>query len=233
MTEETREITLIPIDRLRTDEDYQPRVRGLDHRHVRLVAEQLQSDGMIPALLVAPDPERPGSYIVLDGAHRLEALHRIGHQGEVPCQVVSEPDYERAVQANLDHGLPLSIEDRKAYACWLAEQEPGLSLREIARRARLSHNTVKRALEEGGQNDQRDTARLTPERAAAQLLRGFARLWDARSLLSRLSEDRAVRELAHALARAAEADPAARHLLDRMARVLAVATAQRKGDEPR
>lgn len=143
----------IPLDRLRTDGAFQPRLDGLREQHVRLL---LASDPATwPPLLVTPDTD--GTFLVIDGAHRLETARRLGLVA-LPCRIDPMAGYPDAVAANLNHGLPLSLDDRKAFARWLAGTDPGLSYRELGRRSGLNHETVRRALEadesDGGENRQ-------------------------------------------------------------------------------
>jgi ParB-like chromosome segregation protein Spo0J len=134
----------IPIDEIFPDDGYQPRLRGLEEKHVRLL---LTSDpGTWPPLEVTPEDD---GYAIIDGAHRYEAARRLGLK-DLPCQVKPSAGYSEAFEANIRHDLPLSLEDRKAYAKWLYEYErpngERLSYREIGRRCGLSHHTVKAAI---------------------------------------------------------------------------------------
>lgn len=83
---------------------------------------------------------------MLDGFHRLEAAHRLG-LAALSCVVAPGAGYGEAVAANLRHGLPLSMTDRKDAARWWADHAPGLSYREIGRRVGLSDKTAKAAIE--------------------------------------------------------------------------------------
>jgi hypothetical protein len=136
------ELHMIPTTQLWADEAYQPR-DSLSESHVRLL---LASDPATwPPLLVAPSGD--GRFRVIDGFHRLEAATRLG-LAALPCVVDPSAGYPEGFAANLTHGLPLSLAERKAFARWLADAEPGLSYRELGRRSGLNHQTVKRALEE-------------------------------------------------------------------------------------
>jgi len=137
-------IVRIPIDRIFPDEWCQPRLKGLEEKHVKLL---LTSDpDAWPPLVVTPEED---GYAIVDGFHRYEAAWRLGLK-DLRCQVKSSAGYPEAFEANVRHGLPLSLEDRKAYAKWLYEYErpngERLSYREIGRRCCLSHHTVKAAI---------------------------------------------------------------------------------------
>lgn len=156
MSSEHREPVQIRVSSLRANEDYQPRLEGLKEQHVRLL---MASDPALwPPLLVSPNPD--GMCDVIDGFHRLEAARRLGLT-VVPCIVDSTAGYPEAVAANLHHGLPLPLADRKEYARWLHQREPGLSYRQLGLRCGLNHETVKRALEkeepEGGEDRHRSS----------------------------------------------------------------------------
>jgi len=137
----TGEPVMIPLDRITPNEDYQPRNAGLSERHIQLLMES--DPATWSPLTVAPDGD---AYVPIDGFHRIEAGHRLG-LAALPCVVVPGAGYPEAVAANLRHGLPLSMADRKEAARWWAEEEPNLSYREIGRRTGLSDKTVKQAVE--------------------------------------------------------------------------------------
>jgi hypothetical protein len=156
---------MIALGRLHANEDYQPRLDGLSESHVRLLT---QTDPTTwPPLLVTPNGL--GDWDVLDGFHRHEAARRLG-LAELACVVANGAGYPEAVAANLAHGLPLSLADRKDFARWLHSQHPDLSLREIGRRCGLNHETVRRALEtdEGDAGENRQSAPADPVRKLVQ-----------------------------------------------------------------
>src|SRR5262249_21711227 len=62
-----------PLARLRTNEDYQPRIDGLDERHVAELVES-GADAWPPLVVV----EDGADYLVVDGCHRLAAASRLG-----------------------------------------------------------------------------------------------------------------------------------------------------------
>lgn len=136
------ETELIPLDQILADDYFQPRDGGVKEGHVRLL---MQTDPTAwPPLLVTPNDD--GRFSLIDGFHRLEAARRLGLT-TLPVRIDRDADYFSAVAANIAHGLPLSVPDRKAAARLMAEHEPNLSYREIGRRVSLNHETVKHALE--------------------------------------------------------------------------------------
>lgn len=61
----------IPLDLLVLDEEYQPRINGVSQQHIR---QLMQSDPSTwPPLLVTPSGRGDGSYLVIDGWHRVLA----------------------------------------------------------------------------------------------------------------------------------------------------------------
>ncbi|MFF5454401.1 ParB/RepB/Spo0J family partition protein [Streptomyces sp. NPDC012950] len=111
-----------------------PRLDGVDREHVEVLAQ-----GDIEPLLVHRDTLR-----VVDGMHRLQAA---GLRGEetVPVRYLEGPASEvfiHSVVANVSHGLPLTLADRRAAARRILGSHPDLSDRAIARITRLSPKTV-------------------------------------------------------------------------------------------
>jgi hypothetical protein len=142
------------IDELVVEASLQPRVRGVDAGHVRALEERPDS---WPPLKVV---RRHGSYLLVDGYHRLEAAKKLG-LGTIRVEVVeASPDadlHELAFELNSTHGRPLSLADRRAFAERMLRGQPHLADREIARRSGLSANTVgsvRRHLEESAQIEQ-------------------------------------------------------------------------------
>jgi ParB-like chromosome segregation protein Spo0J len=111
-----------------------PRLLGEDPEHIRILAE-----AETPPILVHRQTMR-----VIDGMHRLRAAKLNGRpQIEVKFFDGSEADaFLRAVEANIAHGLPLAIADRKAAAQRIIRSHPQMSDREVARCAGLSDKTV-------------------------------------------------------------------------------------------
>jgi hypothetical protein len=141
----TTGILEVPVDRLVVDSKIQPRVHGIKEQHVKQLLEAL-AVGELPPVVVTPHPDGR-RYIVVDGAHRLEAYCRAGRQ-VVPVRVLDAAGYWESFVLNREHGLPLSVQDRKVCAAWLKRNRPELSIREIAREVGLAPSTVQAALQE-------------------------------------------------------------------------------------
>ncbi|HEV2635913.1 MAG TPA: hypothetical protein VGX23_12240 [Actinocrinis sp.] len=114
-----------------------PRLGGIENRHVSALA-QLAS-AQLPPVLVHQRTLR-----VIDGVHRVHAAIMRG-ETTIVAEFVECAEGEvfiRAVQANAQHGLPLSLEDRRAAGDRILQTHPHWSDRMIAKIAGLSPNTV-------------------------------------------------------------------------------------------
>src|ERR1700730_6804239 len=87
-----------------------PRSEQLCERHVALLVEVR---GQWPPVVV-----RRSDLTVVDGHHRVEAARRLGMASisGVFFNGSDEDAYLESVRRNVEHGLPLSIEERKAAA---------------------------------------------------------------------------------------------------------------------
>ncbi|MER7452255.1 ParB/RepB/Spo0J family partition protein [Nocardia beijingensis] len=105
-------------------------------KHIELLS---QLDDVLPPIIV-----HRGTMQVIDGEHRLlAALARGRDSVEVRFFDGSAADaFALAVHANVTHGLPLQIEERKFAATRLLTSHPHWSNRMIARITGLSHKTV-------------------------------------------------------------------------------------------
>jgi len=164
--------TTIPLAAIVADEDYQPR-RALNGAHVRQLMAT-EPDAWPPVLVTPHD----GAYILIDGFHRLEAASRLGRETLV-CTVVPGAGYPEAFAANMAHGLTLTIDERKDFVRLLADDEPGLSYRELGRRSGLNHETVKRALTEGVDPDPAAPRPRTKPDPIAKLVQSVVTAYDA------------------------------------------------------
>ena len=113
-----------------------PRLEGLDQEHVRVLAE---SPDESPPIVVHRASRR-----VIDGMHRLHAAVLHGAT-EIDVRLFDGDERDAfvlAVQANIVHGLPLSLADRNAAAARIITSYPEWSDRAIASRVGLAPKTV-------------------------------------------------------------------------------------------
>ena len=104
--------------------------------HVRLLVQLKEK---LPPILVHRQTMR-----VIDGMHRLRAAVLRGEQS-IEATFYDGDDaaaFMMAVRANVQHGLPLSLPDRKAAAARIVRSSPHLSDRAIAEVSGLSAKTV-------------------------------------------------------------------------------------------
>jgi hypothetical protein len=127
-------VTRVAVDSLSTAGS--PRILGVDPDHAGLLAV---AQGELPPILVHRETMR-----VIDGAHRLRAAQLRG-QRQITVQFFSGDERDAfvvAVRANISHGLPLSLADRKAAAARIVESHPQWSDRMVASIAGLAAQTV-------------------------------------------------------------------------------------------
>ncbi|MFF1795759.1 ParB N-terminal domain-containing protein [Kitasatospora sp. NPDC058263] len=170
----TSEVNSVPIAELRPADS--PRLAGEDSGHVETLA---QSGTAFDPILVHRATRR-----VVDGMHRLRAAAMRGER-QIRVRYLDGPEEEifiRSVEANVAHGLPLTLGDRRAAATRILATHPGWSDRAIARTTGLSPKTVgairRRSSEENPQSSARvgQDGRIRPvdpvegRRAAVALL---------------------------------------------------------------
>ena len=112
------------------------RSSGVDESHVNLL---VNVGDQLPPILV-----QAGSMRVIDGAHRVRAA-RLSGKSRIDVQLLDIDDTEAftvSITANVRHGLPLSLADRKQAAVRLAHLRPTLSDRAIGRTCGLTGKTV-------------------------------------------------------------------------------------------
>ena len=113
-----------------------PRLQGEDIEHIRSLVEITDE---LPPILVHRTTMR-----VIDGMHRLKAAILRGDR-TIDAVFFDGDDAEAfvtAVKANVQHGLPLSLSDRKAAAARIVRSSPHWSDRAIAEVSGLSAKTV-------------------------------------------------------------------------------------------
>jgi ParB-like chromosome segregation protein Spo0J len=128
------EATWVAVDSLQPADT--PRLEGLNPAHAAALAE---IDDDLPPLLV-----RRSSMQVIDGMHRLDAA-RIRGAEKVQVQFLEcgeDQAFLLAVAANIKHGLPLTLRDRRAAAVRIIKLRPEASDRWIGELAGLAAKTV-------------------------------------------------------------------------------------------
>jgi len=73
----TKSKTKIPISSIILNEDIYPR-KGIDQKRVGIFAENIRDGFKFEPIEVEPDPDKPGKYRLLDGAHRWGAYKTVG-----------------------------------------------------------------------------------------------------------------------------------------------------------
>jgi|SRR5579875_3551207 len=113
-----------------------PRLNGESEEHIRLLAA---SDAPLPPILVHRSTMR-----VIDGMHRLRAARLRGQQ-TIDVEFFDGDEgvaFVAAVQANTEHGLPLSLADREAAAVRILAGRTRYSDRRLAAITGLAPSTV-------------------------------------------------------------------------------------------
>jgi len=127
-------IVSVPVSSLRPGES--PRLEGEDKAHIGRLAA---SETPLPPILADRRSMR-----VIDGAHRL-IVARLKGQETIEVEFfdgTAADAFLRAVEANVTHGLPLSLADRRAAAARIIASHPQMSDRAIAKSAALAARTV-------------------------------------------------------------------------------------------
>lgn len=131
---------------------FSPRRAGECPEHVEALA---QADDELPPIVV-----HWPSMKVVDGMHRLRAAQRRG-ASDIAVRFIdgSEDDaFVLAVEANIRHGLPLTLADRRAAAAQMLLAHPDWSDRRIASSTGLAPGTVAAVRRRvGAQNEQLTT----------------------------------------------------------------------------
>jgi hypothetical protein len=105
--------------------------------HTRVLAE---ADVRLPPIIVHRDTMQ-----VIDGVHRVQAA-RLRGERTIEALLIdgdAETAFVRAVEANISHGLPLSMADRRAAAERIIELYPDWSDRAVAASTGLGAGTVR------------------------------------------------------------------------------------------
>jgi ParB-like chromosome segregation protein Spo0J len=128
------EVASVPVERLLVG--FSPRRRGTSSSHVEQLVE---SGGAWPPILVQRSTMK-----VIDGAHRLAAARVLGCTtlGVVFFDGNDDEALVEAIRRNRNHGLPLTLQDRKAAARDLLARHPDWSNGRVAEICSLSPKTV-------------------------------------------------------------------------------------------
>jgi hypothetical protein len=113
-----------------------PRLNREEPSHTMQLAEV---DGALPPIVVHRD-----SHHVIDGVHRVYAALMNGHETVEALYYDGPPEeaFIIAVALNTQHGLPLTLPDRRAAAARIIQTHPQWSDRAVAGYAGLSGKTV-------------------------------------------------------------------------------------------
>jgi ParB-like nuclease family protein len=113
-----------------------PRGTTVRHEHVAVLVGVLE---LLPPIMV-----HAATMTVIDGVHRVEAFRSAGRT-EVPAVLVDCTEAEArvmAVEANVRHGLPLTLSERRTAAVQILQDFPERSDRWVASMTGLSHTTI-------------------------------------------------------------------------------------------
>jgi hypothetical protein len=130
----------LPVVEVATDalrSGFSPRLAGCSQENVERLAE-VDWAALPPILVLRPTNQ------VIDGMHRLLAARQSG-RSTIAVRYVDgdeESAFVLAVSANVVHGLPLSLNDRKAAAARIVSRHADWSNRRIAAVTGLSDKTI-------------------------------------------------------------------------------------------
>lgn len=157
------EARLMDIGRIRRARP-QPRA-WFDPDELRNLAASIGEHGILAPLIVRPDLEHPGEFILVVGERRLRAAGAIGLT-EVPVLVRSTVSNDDAfIQALVENLQRADLTPDERYNALKYLEGRGLSQREIGRRLGYDHTTVNRQLRVQGDvvlGPAVATARITP-----------------------------------------------------------------------
>lgn len=135
----TNDLIDIPVAVLAINPDVQPRIDGLDGPYAHSLESVLE---LLPPITVVIDN---GTYIPVDGMHRIAAHQNVGVE-TIKARVVPMPSdgdlLALAFGLNAKHGRPLTLTDRRTFAARQLKRDAATSNLEIARTAGLSPTTV-------------------------------------------------------------------------------------------
>lgn len=109
------EVVLLPIASIGIPKGH----RSVNRGKVRQMAESIEAEGLLQAIGVRDDPNRPGHYLLIFGRHRLEATRSLGRD-EIEARVLGLDD-EDAAMAMLSENLWRNPLKRSEYLEALAD----------------------------------------------------------------------------------------------------------------
>ncbi len=131
---DTQGITHVPVASLLPGDT--PRLQGVDITHAEMLAD-LENE--LPPILVQRSSMR-----VIDGMHRLHAAQLCGRKSVRVqfCDCDEDEAFLLAVVANVTHGMPLTLTEKRAAATRIVRMRPDASDRWIAQVSGLAAATV-------------------------------------------------------------------------------------------
>lgn len=113
-----------------------PRLQGVDIAHAQMLAD-LENE--LPPILVQRSSMR-----VIDGMHRLHAAQLCGRENVRVqfCECDEDEAFLLAVVANVTHGMPLTLTEKRAAAARIVRMRPDTSDRWIAQVSGLAAATI-------------------------------------------------------------------------------------------
>ncbi|MFI6934714.1 ParB N-terminal domain-containing protein [Streptomyces sp. NPDC050287] len=170
--------------------DGSPRVQRIDVTHVRALRE---TDASLPPILVHEHTMQ-----VIDGMHRVEAAIAKGEQF-IAARIFegsAEESYVLSVQMNIEHGLPLSLAERRDAALRIVNAYPGWSDGTVAEVTGLSAKTVAKLRRSGTVIDPQLTRRVGKDGRVRPLDSSEGRVLASQVIAAR--PDASLREIARA-----------------------------------
>lgn len=133
------DIQAVPLAEIVANRELQPRVDGIDDRHVREL--EVGAEHWPPVSLVVRDKR----YVLVDGFHRLQAAKNLKLKS-IRASILKIADdadlHAIAFTLNASHGRSLSLKDRRAFAARLLCLHANWSDREIGRQSGLAQPTI-------------------------------------------------------------------------------------------
>lgn len=137
----------LPLDVVTSPEKLLRPVRKNTTTYAELV-ESIKIHGVIDAVCVRPNPEKPGHYILMNGNHRVEASRDAGKE-TVPAQIfasVSDMEaYEKTIVGNAQKVETRPVEYSK-FMQHMLELNPTMTLNQLGNRLGKSESWVKERL---------------------------------------------------------------------------------------